>query len=45
VAWARIAELEAGRLDADYDLLLALAEGLGVRASAFFLRAEELGAR
>jgi len=39
------AHLVAWRLDADFDLLLALAEGLGVRASAFFLRAEELGAR
>ena len=39
----RIAALEEGRLDADYDLLLTLAEGIGVRASAFFLRAEELG--
>jgi transcriptional regulator with XRE-family HTH domain len=41
---ARIADLEAGRLDADYDLLITLAEGIGVCVSAFFVRAEELGA-
>ncbi|HEY5044817.1 MAG TPA: helix-turn-helix transcriptional regulator [Solirubrobacteraceae bacterium] len=41
---ARIADLEEGRLDADYDLLLTLAQGIGVSASAFFLRAEELEA-
>lgn len=38
----RLDALEAGRLDPAYDLLLALAEGLGVRPSAFVIRAEEL---
>jgi transcriptional regulator with XRE-family HTH domain len=42
VPQARIAALESGRLDADFELLLALAEQIGVRPSAFFLRAEEL---
>jgi len=41
---ACIEALEAGRLDADYELLLTLADGIGVRPSAFFGRAEELGA-
>jgi transcriptional regulator with XRE-family HTH domain len=40
---ARIQTLEAGRLDPDYEMLLALAEGLGVRPSTFVIRAEELG--
>jgi transcriptional regulator with XRE-family HTH domain len=44
VGRARIAALEAGRLDADFELLLTLAEGLGVCVSAFFVRAEELDA-
>ena len=44
IAQAQIQALEAGRLDPDYDLLLALAEGLGVRPSALFIRAEELQA-
>ena len=39
---ARIQELEAGRLDPDYELLVALAEGLGVRPSALVIRAEAL---
>ncbi len=30
----RISDLEAGRLDLKYDVLIALARGLGVRASA-----------
>lgn len=42
VAEARIAALEDGQLDPDFELLLALAESMGIRPSAFFLRAEEL---
>lgn len=42
---ARIVALEEGRLDADYELLLTLADSIGVRPSVFFLRAEELAAR
>ncbi|HSZ05536.1 MAG TPA: helix-turn-helix transcriptional regulator [Solirubrobacteraceae bacterium] len=38
----RIQALEAGRLDPDYMLLLALAKALGVRAGALVIRAEEL---
>jgi transcriptional regulator with XRE-family HTH domain len=38
----RIQELEAGRLNPGYSLLILLAEGLGIRPSAFFIRAEEL---
>jgi transcriptional regulator with XRE-family HTH domain len=38
----RIKALEAGRLDADFVLLFALAQALGVRAGEFVLRAEEL---
>jgi len=37
-----IQALEAGRLDPSYELLLVLADGLGVRPSSFILRAEEL---
>ena len=36
--------LEAGRLDAELDLLLALAQALDIRSSAFFIRAEALTA-
>lgn len=36
--------LEAGALDADYELLVTLARGLGVQPAAFFLRAEEIKA-
>jgi transcriptional regulator with XRE-family HTH domain len=39
----RILALEDGQLDPDLDLLLTLAEAIGVRPSAFFIRAEELG--
>jgi transcriptional regulator with XRE-family HTH domain len=39
---AHVQALEAGRLDPTYELLLMLAEGLGVRASAFVIRAEAL---
>jgi transcriptional regulator with XRE-family HTH domain len=38
----RIKALEAGRLNADFVLLFALAQVLGVRAGEFVLRAEEL---
>jgi transcriptional regulator with XRE-family HTH domain len=41
----RISALEAGRLDPAYELLLALAEALGVRASEFVVRAEALSAK
>jgi transcriptional regulator with XRE-family HTH domain len=44
VALARIQALESGHLDPSYELLLELAEGLGVRASAFVIRAEALAA-
>jgi transcriptional regulator with XRE-family HTH domain len=39
---ARIEALEHGQLDPGFDLLLALAEGMDVRPSAFFVRAEQL---
>ena len=42
---ARIDELEEGRLDPDFELLLRLADGLGVRLSTLFGRAEGLDAR
>jgi transcriptional regulator with XRE-family HTH domain len=42
VVQTRIQALEAGQLDPDYDLLLTLAEGIGVRLSAFMVRVEEL---
>lgn len=42
VAERRIQALEAGRLDPDYLLLLALAKALGVRAGVLVIRAEEL---
>ena len=41
----RIVALEEGCLDPDYELLLTLAEGIGIRPSVFFLRAQELEAR
>lgn len=41
---ARVQALEAGQLDPDYELQLALAEGLGVQPSALVIRAEELQA-
>jgi transcriptional regulator with XRE-family HTH domain len=37
-----ITRIEAGERESDYELLLALADGLGVRASVFVLRMEEL---
>lgn len=41
----RIVALEEGCLDPDYELLLTLAEGIGVRPSVIFLRADELRGR
>jgi transcriptional regulator with XRE-family HTH domain len=38
----QISAVEAGRLDPTYDLLIALADGLGVALSALVRRAEEL---
>jgi transcriptional regulator with XRE-family HTH domain len=37
---SRLQALEAGQIDPDYDLLLALAQALDIRASAFVIRAE-----
>jgi transcriptional regulator with XRE-family HTH domain len=37
-----ITRIEAGDRESDFELLLALADGLGVRASAFFVRVDEL---
>ncbi len=37
-----IVRLEAGRLDPRFEMLLALADAMGVRPSAFFQRAEAL---
>jgi transcriptional regulator with XRE-family HTH domain len=45
VAPARVAALEEGRLDPDFELLLTLAKGMGISPTAFFLRAEELDRR
>ena len=39
---ARIAALEQGHLDPDFELLLTLADSMGLRLSTFFVRAEEL---
>jgi transcriptional regulator with XRE-family HTH domain len=39
-----LAALERGRVDPDFELLLTLAEAIGVRPSAFFVRAEQLAA-
>jgi len=38
----RIEALEAGELDPDYELLLALARGLGMRAATLLGHVEEL---
>jgi transcriptional regulator with XRE-family HTH domain len=38
----RIDRLEAGKVNPPLDVLIALADGLGVRASAFIMRAEQL---
>lgn len=40
----RIAAIEAGRLDPRFELLLTLAQAMGVRLSAFINRGEELEA-
>jgi transcriptional regulator with XRE-family HTH domain len=40
----RIRALEAGQLDPDYELLIALADGLGVRVAELVIRAEQLAA-
>ena len=42
VSRQRIDALEAGQLDPSYELLLALAKGLGVPLSALLLLAEQL---
>lgn len=42
IAENRIQALEAGELDADLEMLLALGDGLGIRISALFIRAEKL---
>jgi transcriptional regulator with XRE-family HTH domain len=39
---SQLRELEQGQLDPDLDLILRVADAIGVRASAFVLRAEEL---
>lgn len=38
---AQLASLEAGQLDADFDLLLKVANGLGTSVSTIVTRAEE----
>jgi transcriptional regulator with XRE-family HTH domain len=45
VAPTRVAALEDGQLDPDFELLLVLAKSMGISPSAFFVRAEELGSR
>jgi transcriptional regulator with XRE-family HTH domain len=35
---SQISDLEAGRLDPTYDVMIALAQGMGVRPSAFIPR-------
>lgn len=42
VEQTRIQALESGRFNPSYDLLIVLAEGLGIRPSRFFIRAEEI---
>lgn len=37
-----IKEVEAGRFDPDFELLLKLSQSMGLRPSAFILRAEQL---
>jgi transcriptional regulator with XRE-family HTH domain len=41
----RIAAIEVGQHDPDFDLLVALADGLGVKPATLFQRAEVEGAR
>ncbi|MGH2855361.1 MAG: helix-turn-helix domain-containing protein [Solirubrobacteraceae bacterium] len=43
VAPARVAALEDGQLDPDFELLVKLAESMGTHPAAFALRARELG--
>ncbi len=43
VAPARVAALEEGQLDPDFELLRALATSMGITQTAFYVRAEELG--
>lgn len=43
VAKGRVVALEEGQLDPDYELLLTLAQSIGVPPSAFILHAEDLG--
>jgi transcriptional regulator with XRE-family HTH domain len=45
VAPARVAALEEGQLDVDFEGLLALAKGLAIPPTVFFVRAEELGSQ
>jgi transcriptional regulator with XRE-family HTH domain len=45
VAPARVVALEDGQLDPDFELLRALAESMGIRPFALFVRAQELGSR
>jgi ribosome-binding protein aMBF1 (putative translation factor) len=45
IAERRLARLEAGKLDPDYDLMLRLADALNVESSTFVLRAETLETR
>lgn len=40
----RLAELEAGRLDPDLELIAAIAQGIGVRPSEIYVRADRLRA-
>jgi transcriptional regulator with XRE-family HTH domain len=42
VAPVRVAALERGQLDPDFELLPALATSMGITPTAFVLRAEEL---
>ncbi len=42
VAPARVAALEEGQLDPDFELLLALAKSMGITQTAFYARADEL---
>lgn len=41
IAHNQLRALEAGQLDPDYDLLLDLADGLGIRPSTLVIRWEE----
>jgi transcriptional regulator with XRE-family HTH domain len=45
VAPARIAALESGQLDPDFELLPALAYSMGIAPTVFVARAEELASR